>query len=242
MEKEIQDSPIPEAGKLRSFPLSPLSPWHQPVWDQIFHQEPIMRSIFRPHVIALLLAIAVLSPHAHAALVAEDLAAVGDGLITLDTASGLQWLDLGLTVPLRINAPTSYLADGWSVASLEQVQALIHNQFGSSITNGTRVAVNEGDAQTFVSMFGPTFGPEIAWGRFQSTVPGRAGQAIVRYDTGLVSYLISDDAFGESEPHSFSGILYVRPVPEPNSMILITTGLGLLGLAARRNGRKVTGQ
>lgn len=176
--------------------------------------------------LSFLTMIAVLvSPATQAALVAQDLNTAGDGLVTLDTATGLQWLDLNLSQPWRINEPSGYLTDGWSVASLGQVQTLIGNHFGSSTTNGTRIPVNSADAQSFVSLFGPTFGAEISWGRFQSTVPGRAGQTIVRYDTGLVSYLISDDAFGEGEPHSFSGIFYVRSAPAPAPVILSGQGM-----------------
>lgn len=183
-----------------------------------------MRNSFHPCAIALLLATSTLATGARADLVSWDLTSAGDGLVTLDTATGLQWLDLGLSVPWRINAPSIYLAAGWSVASLGQVQTLIDNHFGSSTSNGSRIPVNAADAQEFVGLFGPTFGSDLSWGRFQSTVSGRAGQAIVRYDTGLVSYLIGDNAFGESEPHSFSGIFYVRAAPAPEPVLLSGQG------------------
>jgi len=184
-----------------------------------------MHKSFVVRPLGLLLAASLLVTNAHAALQAQDLATAGDGLITLDTATGLQWLDLNLSQPWRINEPSSYLATGWSVASLGQVQTLIGNHFGSSITNGARIPVDTADAQSFVGLFGPTFTSELSWGRFQSTVSGRAGQAIVRYDTGLVSYLISDDAFGEGEPHSYSGIFYVRDAPAPAPVILSGQGV-----------------
>lgn len=184
-----------------------------------------MRKTFSLRPLGLLLAASLLASNAQAVLVSQDLTTSGDGLITLDTATGLQWLDLNLSQPWRINEPSIYLASGWSVASLGQVQTLIGNHFGSSITNGSRIPVDTADAQSFVGLFGPTFTSELSWGRFQSTVPGRAGQAIVRYDTGLVSYLISDDAFGAGEPHSLSGIFYVRNAPAPAPVILSGQGM-----------------
>lgn len=183
-----------------------------------------MRTPIRPLAIGVAIAMSTAGPGAQAALLAQDLLSAGDGLVTLDTATGLQWLDLGLSVPWRIDEPSSYLAAGWSVASLAQVQTLIGNHFGSSTTNGTRISVDVAGAQQFVGLLGPTFGSDVSWGRFQSTLSGRAGQAVVRYDTGLGSYLISDDGFGASEPHSFSGIFYVRPAPAPEPVLLSGQG------------------
>lgn len=190
--------------------------------------ESTMRKAFRPRAIALLLAAAVLTSGADAALLARDLSSVGDGLVTLDTATGLQWLDLGLSVPWRIDAPSAYLADGWSVASLGQVQTLVGNQFGSSTTNGTRIPVNQADAQAFMDQFGTTYSTGstvLSWGRFQSSVPGNAGWAIVGYDAGTWHYRIDDVAWGESAPHSFSGIFYVRAAPAPEPVLM--TGQGV---------------
>lgn len=184
------------------------------------------------------LALLLLLPlSAHAALVSQDLATPGDGQVTLDTGTGLLWLDLPLSAPQAIAYANAYTADGWAVASLAQVQTLIGNQFGSSTTNGTRIAADPAAAQAIVGLFGATFGSEVSWGRFQSTVAGRAGQAIVRFDTGLVSYLIADNAFAATAPDSYSGVMYVKPaaVPEPGAVALVVGGLvGVAAVTRRR--------
>lgn len=188
----------------------------------------------------MILAGMVFTGTAQAALVARDLDAPGDAKITLDTESGLRWLDLNLTIPLAVNSANQFTAAGWSVATLTQVQDLIGHHFGSSFTNGTRIPVASSDAQAFVDLLGPTFGADIAWGRFQASSSSVAGQAIVRFDSGLESYLIQDSGFGSGEPHSFSGVFYVmtQPVPEPESYAMMLAGLGVLGAVARRRKRK----
>jgi len=49
---------------------------------------------------------------AHAAVVAQDWHTPADGLLTLDTATGLQWLDVTVTQGLSWNAVTSQLGAG----------------------------------------------------------------------------------------------------------------------------------
>ena len=189
-----------------------------------------------PRLAGAILAGVLAAGAAHAALVEQDLATPGDGKVTFYTQSGLRWLDLNLSAPLAIQFENEFTAAGWRVATLAQVQDLIEHHFGSSITNGTRIPVAAATAQSFVDLLGPTFGGEVAWGRFQGSSPAAAGQAIVRHDNGLESYLIADNVFGATEPHTFSGIFYVmaQPVPEPGGLAMMLAGLGLIGAIAGR--------
>ncbi|HVP13991.1 MAG TPA: hypothetical protein VMS88_00525, partial [Terriglobales bacterium] len=64
------------------------------------------------------LAAVALAGSAHADLVAADLFSAGDGLVTRDTDSGLDWLDLpGLTTNLSYDAiqggAGGWIAGGW---------------------------------------------------------------------------------------------------------------------------------
>lgn len=178
----------------------------------------------------------VLCANANAALVSMDRNALGDNQITLDTQTGLKWLDLNLSVPLAIAFSNQFTAEGWQVATLDQVQTLINNQFGSSTTNNSRISADPAKTQEFVELFGATFGSEISWGRFQATDANKAGQAIVRYDTGLQSYLIGDNVDSAASPNSFSGVFYVQTVPVPPAMWLF--GTGLIGFAAIGRSKK----
>ncbi|HXK21744.1 MAG TPA: hypothetical protein VMS55_03605 [Myxococcota bacterium] len=58
-----------------------------------------------PHLAALVLAVALMAVHAQAELVDVDLLAPGDGLVTRDSSTDLDWLDLGgVTWLLRTGA------------------------------------------------------------------------------------------------------------------------------------------
>lgn len=183
------------------------------------------------------LACLAFSVGANADLVSMDRSSPGDGEITLDTQTGLMWLDLALSAPNAIAFDNAFTADGWRVATLAQVQTLIGNHFGSSITTNARIPVALAPAQEFVELFGATFGDQISWGRFQGSSAAQAGQAIVRTDSGLVSYLIGDKVMNAAAPHTFSGVFYVQAVPLPPAALLF--GSGLLGLIAGARGRRL---
>jgi hypothetical protein len=76
-----------------------------------------------------LLAVALLAPSARAELVEVDLNAPGDALVTRDTETGLDWLDLGgVTTNLSYDAiqggAGGWIASGWRYATQAEVCAL----------------------------------------------------------------------------------------------------------------------
>jgi hypothetical protein len=180
---------------------------------------------------------AALAGPAQAALEARDLSASGDGKMTLDTATNLLWLDLNLSQPWAINSSNIYTAAGWQVASLAQVKTLIGNHFGlTPAADGNRHTVDSSKAQSFINLLGVTYTESnlgMSWGRFQSDTEGRAGHAIVRQDS-FVSYLIDADGHSAGSQHSFSGVFYVKAVPEPAALTMLLAGLGVVGFAVRR--------
>jgi hypothetical protein len=80
------------------------------------------------------------SATAQAALISQDLVAPGDGLITLDTATGKQWLDLTLTDGQSYDAVTAGFGGytttkGFSFANTNQVATLYTDAGIPNITN-----------------------------------------------------------------------------------------------------------
>ena len=71
----------------------------------------------RRSVLACVPVLALLSDGASADLIEVDLLSPGDALVTRDTATGLDWLDLTLTTDLSVSAifegAGGWLASGW---------------------------------------------------------------------------------------------------------------------------------
>jgi hypothetical protein len=78
-------------------------------------------------------------------LISEDLLVAGDGLVTVNTAMGLQWLDLMPTIGLAYNV-VAVGAAGWTglgfhLATVSEIGALIADA-GVPLVGGTRVQQN----------------------------------------------------------------------------------------------------
>jgi len=71
-----------------------------------------MRGIFRSSIVALAALLALPAANAHAALIEQNLFAAGDKLLTLDDATGLEWLDLSLNIGRNYNSVSADLANG----------------------------------------------------------------------------------------------------------------------------------
>ena len=79
--------------------------------------------------IALAVSTLVLSTSVNAAIISADWQSTGDNLITQDTASGLEWLDLTVTAGMSYNEVSAQLGtggafDGWVYATVAQVEGL----------------------------------------------------------------------------------------------------------------------
>ena len=192
--------------------------------------------------------ILVLSSSVNADIVSVDWQTSGDNLITRDTNTGLEWLDLTTTtsysyndVSLRLGSGQQF--DGWRYASRPEVSSLL-DAFGgnnnyydgwSTQNNGLFDAVhpywgNTGGYETVfitseLDFYGNhTFGSLFDWRDY----PGWVTEDRINLLSG---YIGSNDIFGFG--HAL--VREVSTVPVPAAAWLFGSGLiGLIGVARRK--------
>lgn len=202
-------------------------------------------------------AIVLVGGAARAALVPMDLISVGDQLITLDTSTGLEWLDLTATMNLSVqdirSGAGAWLANGFAYASTDQVRTLFLNADPGNVvinTGGNPTSpANLAGARSLLDLLGVTHpGPSgnefdiLGNGIVGVGEPGVGLAYFAVYGTnsaGTVGYFFVPDgvaptSFINAEVGSF---LVRSPVPEASQAWLFALGLPLAALGARRRAR-----
>ena len=190
---------------------------------------------------------------ASAQLVEVDLLAPGDALVTRDTQTNLDWLDLDLTFNLSYNAVIGgaggWVADGWTHATEAQVCDL-SMKLGEGLTTcpGSNSSVSENLCQMRFDLFG--FGLDLgiletSSGIFGSIVDNRVQVGICQHVPPGSTVAVSAGQLGVS-PDFTSGVyghFLVRqaPVgtPASSSWSLATLGV-LLAVGIARYSRRAT--
>lgn len=186
-----------------------------------------------------------------AELVSGDYAAPGDGGVTIDTLTNLEWIDLTRTTNLSFNDIMSgngntWLADGWRYATTSDVCGLF-GTYGAIPSPCPRPGYFVAVAPTSTvlalqSLFGVTdvagTGSRRAGGFFDDG----SGNGLIGWASITQSYYELKDGFeveaddiylSESGPRW--GNFLVRPVPEPSTALALMTGLAMLGIRGRRD-------
>ncbi len=202
----------------------------------------MLRTIRTTMVLGLLAGV-LSAPPALAALIEVDLLVASDALVTRDTASGLDWLDLTATLGLSTTdalAAAVVSGNGFSLATEAQVIALFANA-GFGISAPLNVP-DYGPASELLAKMGCT----SCAGNF----PEGKGHLLDNGGPGIQNYLYSAqiniaEPRGRWAPSNFDngaavatvGSFMVRasPVPEPTTAVLLLGGLALVAAGARRS-------
>ena len=123
----------------------------------------------RKTFIAITTLLSLTSISANAELIAKDWASQGDELLSYDTVSGLNWLDLSMTIDSSYNEISARLntdLDGWRLPNSIEVASLFASAYSEDITfnaDGSIWVYSSGDASNtqsyndasnFSSLFG----------------------------------------------------------------------------------------
>lgn len=206
----------------------------------------VTRSLLREvrrSLLAFVPMLGFLSGPASADLIAVDLDSAGDGLVTRDTATGLEWLDLTLTTNLSVNAilggAGGWLASGWRYPAPYDLFHLWTNGgiveislFGSPanlagialLTGLLGETSTVGDIGTFGLALEGCAGPCAGLNFLASLSGGQVGVASM-----------SDAAFDLDYSNPVYGHWLVRDaIPEPATALLLTAGLAWLAARPRQ--------
>jgi len=173
---------------------------------------------------------------ASAVLLVGDLNSPADGLLTLDTGSGLEWLDWAVTDGMSVNQVEDELESGGMFDSFRYATnaEVITFWLNAGIPNVPGITLaNLAPVQALVTLLGVTFSNSLVTAgsigftndvsgalRFEANLADRTpfdglGQATLQLTIG-----ITDASQDPSRGHAL-----VRPIPEPASAVLLLAGL-----------------
>lgn len=192
-------------------------------------------------VLSLTLALA---PPAGAALIEVDLFTAGDGLLTRDTATGLEWLDLTATTGRSYQ---QVLADvgGWRSLGFRHATGTEVCAFfaahafapgpscpnGSSMLPGNQVST----LHTLLGVTNPSIYSPSTHGMYDDAGGGpEAGRAALTYlgTTFMSASAVLDDNLAPDL--AFTTVGHFLVIPEPSSAVLLAAAVFALGALRKR--------
>ena len=170
--------------------------------------------------------------------VEKDFLASGDTLLTLDTITGLEWLDVTLTAgqdyDVVESSSTYVLNDGFRFATQAEVQAMM-TAFGISPLNGVFNAANLAPVTEALDLMGNLLGDTFHQAMYDQGPT--MGLTIIQVDgSGTLAKGNLSQGTGLAKSHDFNGYLglgsyLVREaaIPAPPALYLLIIGLAVLG-------------
>jgi len=195
------------------------------------------------------LSLALAAFSAHATVVSQDYATAGDGLLTFDSATGLQWLDWSATAGLSAEQVLAG-AGGWiqdfRFASADEVRTLFTD--AGLADQPFYVAGAQDAAKSFTALVNTNGSNYCEWWRACGIVlmstsdpASRIGVVGVAFgDDQAYSYVLPDAASLTWVMSGYGSALVrnvTQPIPEPGTLALSAIGLLALAVALRRSGR-----
>ena len=195
--------------------------------------------------------LAVVSLNVNAAIISVDWKSTGDDLITRDTVSGLDWLDLTVTDNMSFNQATAELNvgglfEGWRYATRTEVVGLWAN-FNIDLTfSHTAPGYLDPNIEVATTFLGNTvveYKPdELPFGvlghinEFPSaTTVTRMGSYYNAFDDLTYYNVLNDDDRNVVTNYAGSYFVRVSSVPIPPAIWLFGSGLiGLIGFTRRK--------
>jgi len=192
-----------------------------------------------------ILMVCAFSIPANAALIGHAYNDTGDTSRTWDTETGLEWLDLTLTIGMSYVDAVAYGASlGFRHAIHSEVSTL-YDHAGWDGVSSVYTIPNHAMATTLLNLMGDTGHAPSGYDGAAGWIDYTAVNALhfkftrgVTYNSGMAKV----DAFGifpkATAQGNGTGNYLVRPVPEPTTLLLL--GSGLIGLAGFRRKNKKT--
>ncbi len=180
-----------------------------------------------------------LSAPSGALLLERDLVTAGDNLVTFDSDSGLEWLDVSMTLGMStldvLGDPLHQSQGGdWRQATRAELEALVAS-LGILFLDDTVHAAGQAGAQEFVAKFGCQWscgdgGFDFSLGLFDES--GTPTYGWIGYSATDARVDLQNGTIGQTTSSPFYGHFLVRAAPEPMPALLL--GAGLTGLALFR--------
>lgn len=185
---------------------------------------------------------------ANASLISADYASGGDGLLTVDTATGLEWLDLTATNLQSVNSILGgyggYIQNGFRYATDAEVLALL-TQAGITHFDGVLRVQDWPGTQLFQDLFGITNyispnDPYYSWGMTEPDFGYQAAHLVFvatkpfGYAGGGARFESYGQPFAVTDTVGSFLVRGVTPIPEPESWVLMASGLAALGFLTRK--------
>lgn len=182
-------------------------------------RRPILQRCMRGAAVALVASGLTLHPTAAPAMLIDQ------GLTTLDTLTGLQWLDMSQSVGLSAESivngtdPGTLRSQGWGLASVSQITTLLQGAGMTAPFNGTLSPGNYSGASSIIALLGKTGATNIDFIQAFSADAGVLGRlntpALLASSSGCAGCVGGADVPGPAVPPAVQnptiGSWLVRP-------------------------------